>query len=661
MSLRHVSALLFLSSFVAAQAAVALAPATAVPLPDALADAIAREGIEKSQVMRLLRDLTGKVGHRLTGSDNFTKGCLWAKEEFEKMGLQVELEKWGEWKLVWNRGPWVGRITQPIQMDMYVATDAWTGATKGLQKGAMVKAPGTPDLEDAKAFAGKWAIGKQKPNAGTRKALQEAGALGCVYRAGDPDKAFPTRVRVFGNQQTAMKSLAEAPTFPEIAVQADHFDQLLALVDEGKAVECEFDIQNSFREGPIELHNVIATLPGTTTPDEVVIVSSHLDSWHQVQGTTDNGTGTTTTMEAARILMAVGAKPKRTIKFCLWGGEEQGLLGSRGYVQRHRTDMAKVAACFNHDTGTNWAQSLGVTQAMADQLAPIGAQINRLLKAPDADWQGEVFKFNIVERVTGGGGSDHASFIAAGVPGLNWNLKGRSNYFQHTWHTQWDTIDVAIEEYQRHTATVIAMAALGTANLPALLDRAGVSAGGGGGGNQSAAFAAAWFEAELEEFTFKSVKEGGRAAKMGVQKGDVLKKVGGQVVERQRQIFQFAREAEGDTITFTFQRGDKTFEATMKKGELPAARGGRGDGPRDTVPTGPGGGTPPPAGGTTPPGGTGGGTGGGQDFGLLVPDTLPYDSVLQWGVGVAADAGVQGQVTFTKQAFASGHTFSVSR
>lgn len=607
MLLRSVAASLFLSSFLAAQAAVVRAPASAAVLPDAVAEAIAKEGIEKSQVMRLLRDLTGKVGHRLTGSDNFTKGCQWAKGEFEKMGLQVELEKWGEWKLVWNRGAWVGRITQPIQMDMYVATEAWTAGTKGLQRGAVVMAPASAEIADRQVFAGKWVLGEKKPNAGVRQALQDAGALGVVYRAGDPNKEFPTRVRVFGNHQTAMKPLAEAPTFPEIAVQADHFDRLLGLVAAEKPVECEFDIQNTFREGPIELHNVIATLPGTEQPDECVIVSSHLDSWHQVQGTTDNGTGTTSTMEAARILTAIGAKPKRSIKFCLWGGEEQGLLGSRGYVQRHRPDMTKVSAVFNHDTGTNWAQSLNVTKAMAEQLAPIAAQVNRLLQAPDANWQGDVFQLKVVETVSGGGGSDHASFIAAGVPGLNWNLKGRSNYFQHTWHTQWDTIDVAIEEYQRHTATIIAMAALGTANLPALLDRAGVSAGGGGG-NQSAAFAAAWFEAEMDGFTFKSVKEGGRAARMGVQKDDVLKKVGGQEVERQRQIFQFARETEGDTVIFTFQRGAKTFDAKMKKDELPATppRGGRGDGPRDTVPAGGGAGSS--SGGT---GGSGSGNGGG--------------------------------------------------
>jgi hypothetical protein len=267
-----------------------------------------------------------------------------------------------------------------------------------------------------------------------------------------------------------------------------------------------------------------------------------------------------------------------------------------------------VSAVFNHDTGTNWAQGLGVTEKMMAQLAPVFDNVTRLLKAPDADWDKPVFELKKVDRVSGGGGSDHASFIAAGVPGLDWSLKGRSNYFQHTWHTQWDTIDVAIEEYQRHTATVIALAALGTANLPEMLDRTGV---GPSTGNQSAMFAAAWFEAELDGFTFTSVKEGGRAAKMGVQKGDVLKKVAGQELERQRQIFQFARDFEGNEVTFTFQRGDKTFDAKMKKDELPQGRRegapGGNPGPRDTVAPGAG----------ERPAGTGGGAAGSPGGGTV--------------------------------------------
>ncbi|HEX6813181.1 MAG TPA: M20/M25/M40 family metallo-hydrolase [Planctomycetota bacterium] len=612
-----ITAFLLASSGFAQTSEVTATPVSE-PLPAEAAHRIYAEGMGRSQALRLLRDLTGKVGHRLTGSDNFTRACKWAAAEFHAMGLQnVQIEKWGEWKLGWNRGVWIGRIVSPVQLDMYVATSAWTAGTKGLQKAEVVLEASGEDKESP-AVAGKWVLSKRKfgldrtgdeQRAAVCRTVGEAGGLGVIYRAADPDRNFPTRVRVFGSHETALLPLEEVPTTPQIAVQADHFDQLLDLVQSGKSVACEFNIENTFRAGPIELHNVIAEIPGTEKPDEVVIVCGHLDSWHQKQGTTDNGTGATSTMEAARILAAVGVQPKRTIRFCLWGGEEEGLLGSRAYVQKHRTEMPKVSAVFNHDTGTNWAQSLSVTHAMKAQLAPVFAHVTRLLVPPDADWKGNVFDVVGRDQISGGrGGSDNASFLAVGVPGLNWGLRGRSNYFAHTWHTQWDTIDNAIEEYQRHTSTVIAMAALGTANLDALLDRANIIVGGGGGGRgaQSATLAAGWFGAEMEGFKFTSVKADGRAAKLGVQVGDVLKKVGGQAVEQPRQIFQFARETEGDTVTFTFQRGEQTFDVQAKKEDLPQPRGGQGGNPGPGGGTPPGAGTTPPTGGGTPPGGNGG-------------------------------------------------------
>lgn len=543
------------------------------PIADDLAERIRVEGIEHSQAMRLLRDLTGKVGHRLTGSDNLTQAGAWAAAEFQAMGLPlVTLEKWAEWKLAWNRGVWRGRLLSPIDLDLYVATEAWTAGTDGPQVGVIVKVPEEVADITHKTVGGKWLYFTKRPGKEVREACAAAGMLGWVYRAGDPDKTFPNRVRVFGDHRTAMRSLAEVPTLPEIAVRADQADQIAALLDENKVVTANFEIDNRFRDGGIPLYNVIAEIPGSERPDEVVIVCGHLDSWHQAQGTTDNGTGATSTMEVARILMAVGAKPKRTIRFCLWGGEEQGLLGSVGYVQRHRTEMERVSAVFNHDTGTNWAQSLSVTGAQHEQLAPVFAIVARLLTPPERGYDGDVFSLHKVDSIGGGmGGSDHASFLAAGVPAWSWSLKGRSNYFQHTWHTQWDTIDVAVEAYQRHTATVVALAALGTANLEAMLDRRNINTGRSSG--QSTAFAAAWFEAELDGFKFTSVKAEGRAARLGVQKGDLLIKVDGRAVESLRQIFQFARETEGESVKFTFRRGEQTFDAALKKDDLPQRRG----------------------------------------------------------------------------------------
>lgn len=559
------------------------AEAIAPVLDEATAAAIRKEGIEKSQAMRLLEDLTSKVGHRLTGSDNFTKACDWAVKEFEAMGLKnVHKEKWGEWNLVWNRGTWKGRVVSPSAFDIYIATEAWTGSTNGVKAGPVVRAP--KDAADCEATAaslkGAWVwatpalvTGRSAERRALREQIMAAGAHGLLYPT-QGDAKYPNRVRVFGEHGIAMGKIEDAPKTPMVAVQNDHAKQIQALLDEGKDVRVEIQCDSEFKPGPIELNNVVAEIPGIEKPDEVVIVCGHLDSWHQAQGCTDNGTGATSTMEAARILAKIGVKPSRTIRFILWGGEEQGLLGSVAYVKQHRAEMDKISCVFNHDTGTNWAQSIAVTEKMYAPMQRVFAPVMKLTP-PDADFDGPVFDLRRTEAISGGGGSDHASFIAARVPGLDWGLRGRSDYFRYTWHSQWDTIDVAIPEYQRHTSTVIALAALGVANLPELLDHSGVRASGGG--RQSMNIAGALFGAEMEGLKFTKVEKGGRADGMGIQAGDVIQKAAGQPVEQLFELFSIARDLEGkDAMELELARGKESIKVKLKLDDLRNARGGRG-------------------------------------------------------------------------------------
>src|SRR5690606_8855071 len=128
------------------------------PLSNEMAEAIHKEGIKNSRVHSILRDMTGNIGHRLTGSDNFTLACEWAKGEFEKMGLDVELEEWDEWPTVWNRGKWVGRIVEPIELEMYVATEAWTAGTKGPQTAGFVAVPSADEGDAVEGVSGKWVL-----------------------------------------------------------------------------------------------------------------------------------------------------------------------------------------------------------------------------------------------------------------------------------------------------------------------------------------------------------------------------------------------------------------------------------------------------------------------------------------------------------------------
>ncbi|MCA8968288.1 MAG: M20/M25/M40 family metallo-hydrolase [Planctomycetes bacterium] len=457
----------------------------AKPAIPAIYAAIAEEGLEHSKVMDYLDTLTNSIGERLTGSDNFTLACKWAKSEFEKMGLEARLEPWETWEFVFNRGPWSGRLLAPENIELQIATEAWTAGTRGAVTAKAVRIEDvTIDAVEALTgkVEGKWILARQPSRRSTDARLawqhlqlfaETEGAAGIVYSS-TGDAKYPNRMRVFGDRNMALKANSKIPTLPLICVRKDQWDHIDDMVKAGKDVDLQFDIRNRFRREKVVLNNVIADLKGTEKPDEMVIVCGHLDSWHQATGTTDNGTGATSTMEAARILSAVGAKPKRTIRFILWGGEEQGLLGSRAYVAKHRSELAKVSGVFNHDTGTNWANSLGVPVDMYDDMERVCAPL-AALKSPEPDYSGEVFRLGKLKSIggggRGGGGSDHASFLTADIPAWSWGLRGKSDYFQYTWHSQWDTYDVAIPEYQRHTSTVIATVALGVANLPNLLCR----------------------------------------------------------------------------------------------------------------------------------------------------------------------------------------------
>src|SRR6185295_14009000 len=144
-------------------------------------------------------------------------------------------------------------------------------------------------------------------------------------------------------------------TTVRVTIRKQDMDAVQKVMDEGKEPILEFDMDNKLIPGPRPCNNVVAEIPGTEKPDEVVIVSGHLDSWDGPgsEGAQDNGTGTMVALEAARILNKVGAKPKRTIRFILWTGEEQGLFGSRWYVTAHKDDLAKISCVFIDDGGTN--------------------------------------------------------------------------------------------------------------------------------------------------------------------------------------------------------------------------------------------------------------------------------------------------------------------
>jgi hypothetical protein len=530
---------------------------------------------EESRVMDHLDVLCNRIGPRLTGSDNLTNACEWARDRFASFGIDnARLEPWGEFSVGFNRGPWFGRVVEPVPQSLEFVTMAWSAGTKGTLRGKAVLAPkNQKELDEAKAkgtLAGAWVImppppagmgggrfggpGGGRPRSDTPKAetpktdtpkaetpktdtpkaeTPKTDAPKAETPKADTPRPDPAFLHTLRKELEAAKvagfvgasprdllltsgayriSWDKLPTIPSVTLLRKQYDEIAGWLKDGKTVTLEFDIRNFFKKGPIKLYNVIADIPGTEKPDEYVVVGGHIDSWDGATGATDNGTGVATTLEAARILMKAGVRPKRTIRFMLWSGEEQGLIGSAAYVKAHKDLMPRISAVLVHDGGTNYLSGIGATEAMLGDIEKVAAPLKELDPA---------YPFE-VRKVAGlmGGGSDHASFLAANVPGFFWGQRGGRAQYQHTHHTQFDTYDAAIPEYQVHSSLVVALGAYGIADLDHLLSREKLRASGAMAGRRT-------LGVQLDELAVTDVEDESVAQKGGMKVGDVIVKIDG--------------------------------------------------------------------------------------------------------------------------------------
>ena len=551
-------------------------------------------GKSDNQVMEHLDHVVNRIGPRLTGSDNFTNACEWARAEFESYGLKnCRLEQWGEFPVGFNRGPSSGHMLEPEARELHFATNAWTAGTHGPTRGSAMLAPTNKEqLEAARGkLKGAWiVIPSAAGRAGGRGNTPTPPAANAGTNGGTPkeaaapapnapssDKAFRDALQkayddegIAGTIRGARNELVltggsskisfdKLPKTPSINLTQADFKALGDALESGKPVSLEFDIRNWFENGPIKLNNVIAEIPGTEKPDEYVIVGGHLDSWDGASGAVDNGTGVATTLEAARLLVKAGVKPKRTIRFMLWGGEEQGLLGSGAWIKNHKDELEKISAVLVHDGGTNYCAGINATAQMVKDFQTIFEPITNL--DPEMPFA--------VKEVKGlsPGSSDHDSFLAANVPGFFWNQKGKANY-THAHHTQFDTFDQAIAQYEVNSSIVIAVGALGIADLPQLLSREGLKAAGGGRG-----FGGRRLGVQLsEEMTIDELVEDGLALKVGLQVGDKIVKIGDAAVGDTMEMREALNSGPQKTKV-TVQRKGK--EVTVEI-EFPANSGGGG-------------------------------------------------------------------------------------
>lgn len=524
------------------------------PTPAETVAKVVELGRTDSQVMRFLDHVTNRIGPRLTGSDGYENACHWAREEFVALGLEnVRLERWGEFPVGFNRGPSSGRMLTPVARELRFGTNAWTAGTQGRVAGLAILAPTDEAELDAirPKLAGAWVVVKaapppargaeRRPASADRafreardKAYDEAGIAGTIRAARGE------LVLTSGSQKVDWNAL---PKRPAIQMVAEDHAAILEQIEKGAEVRLEFDVRNWFERGPIQLSNVIAEIPGSEKPDEYVIVGGHIDSWDGAEGAQDNGTGVATTLEAARLLAKSGVKPKRTIRFELWSGEEQGLFGSAGFVRDHAAELERISAALVHDGGTNYLSGIVCTPEMEDDLRAVFAPVVGLDAAMP-------FTLAVSEGLRNSGDSDHASFLSKGVPGFFWEQAGDTDYdFVH--HTQNDTFETARQDYQRHSAIVVAVGALGIANLDHLLSRENLKG-----------IELRRMGVQLDGTKVTSVFEVGVAATAGWKEGDVILAIDGVEMKTRNEVTATLQKG-GPKKTFTMQRGEEKLEVVL--------------------------------------------------------------------------------------------------
>ena len=467
---------------------------------------IRAEGTNNSRILQTLHTLTDVYGPRLTGSPNVKAAGEWVIQQMHAWGLtNGKLEPWDFARSGWTNDRLVAHIVAPVKDALVAEALAWTPGTKGVVRAGAVQLvlPQRPTKESLSEFlekmkptlAGRMVLvgvpqqvlvsfsppalrrddsdvltqlnapPPQAQNAPQNNAPQQSTPQpltnaqiqeqlnqflldsGVLVRINDAGRDHG-QIRAFNNPAY---DVAKAP--PTVVMRNEDYGRIWRLVSDGRAVELEFDIVNTtYPEGRTQ-YNVTAELPGTDKADEVVMLGGHLDSWHAATGATDNGIGCAVMMEAVRILSAIDAKPRRTIRLALWTGEEQGLLGSQAYVKEHfgtfeepKLAFAKFAGYINMDTGTGRARGLNV-------FGP--PDTGTVLREAVASLKDLGVLGAITTRSRQRGGTDSTSFNEAGLPGIN-VIQDPIQYQSYTWHTNLDTYERIVEDDVKKAAIVIA-------------------------------------------------------------------------------------------------------------------------------------------------------------------------------------------------------------
>jgi hypothetical protein len=487
---------------------------------------IRQEGMSNSQIMRTLHFFTDVYGPRLTGSPNHENAAKWAVKQMTDWGFaNAHLEPWDFGRPGWLNERFSAHMIAPIKDHLTCEVLAWTPGTNGTVTAQAVQLTlpeGRPTQEELTAYfnsikdkvkgkivlmgrpttvpvtinpspkrmddkVAKERFSGENPNAapfgnrpgqGPPQGQPDPTKLTMIQVMEQVDKflldsGVPVRINDGGRDHGQIRAFNHrafdlTKTVPTVVMRNEDYGRIWRILNDGTRVELEFNIVNrSYPEGKTS-YNTIAEIPGTDKADEVIMLGGHLDSWHAATGATDNAIGCATMMEAARIIKALGLKPRRTIRVALWSGEEQGLLGSIAYVKEHfgsaenpKPEFAKFGGYFNIDSGTGRARGMSVFGP------PEAGQILRQILAPFEDLG---VMGALAGRSRSTGGSDHTSFNAAGLPGIG-VMQDPIEYGTDTWHTNLDNYERIIEDDAKKSAIAIASAVYHLAMRDELLPR----------------------------------------------------------------------------------------------------------------------------------------------------------------------------------------------
>jgi hypothetical protein len=474
------------------------------PTNDLIAKSIYYEAMDSSKLPLYAHELLDVVGPRLVGSPGMIKSNDWLISKYKALGIEAKNEKYGEWR-GWERGTTHIDLLQPRVRTLEGMMLSWSPPTKkgGITAGLIILA----DVPDSAAFL-KWLpnvkgkfvlVSPPQPTGRPDKVWEEFG----TKESFDSLKAVRTRIaeewqqryrktgfvrgRSLNLQRDTLGFILEQSgaagivssdwsggwgvyrvfgtineKAPVVALSLEDYSLLYRLVEYGDNPVIRIEADSKFL-GPMPAFNTIATIKGSEKPDEYIILSAHLDSWEGASGATDNGTGTILMLETMRIIKKCYPNPKRTIIVGHWGSEEQGLNGSRAFAADHPEVVSKVQAVFNQDNGTGRIQSIGAGgfvnagEHIARWVSRISDNLTRDLRLsfPGMAW---------------GGGSDHAPFLAAGVPAFG--LGSNSwDYGAYTWHTNRDSYDKLVFSDMKMNAALTASLVYQASEDPGFINR----------------------------------------------------------------------------------------------------------------------------------------------------------------------------------------------